>query len=56
MPNGLCFSPDEKRLYVNDRERALIRVYDVAADGRCGADKSSPKGWRPSKKRAGPTA
>ncbi len=33
MPNGLCFSPDEKLLYVNDTERALIRVYDVAADG-----------------------
>ncbi len=33
MPNGLCFSPDEERLYVNDTERALIRVYDVASDG-----------------------
>lgn len=33
MPNGLCFSPDEKRLYVNDSERHLIRVYDVAPDG-----------------------
>ncbi len=33
MPNGLCFSPDEKLLYVNDTERALIRVYEVAADG-----------------------
>ncbi len=32
-PNGLCFSPDEKRLYVNDSERALIRAFDVAADG-----------------------
>ncbi len=33
MPNGLCFSPDESLLYVNDTERALIRAYDVAADG-----------------------
>jgi len=33
MPNGLCFSPDEKRLYVNDTEQANIRVFDVAADG-----------------------
>src|ERR1700723_611610 len=33
MPNGLCFSPDESRLYVNDTARALIKVYDVAADG-----------------------
>jgi len=33
QPNGLCFSPDETRLYINDTGRALIRVYDVAADG-----------------------
>jgi gluconolactonase len=32
-PNGLCFSPDESRLYVNDTVRALIRVYDVRSDG-----------------------
>ena len=34
MPNGLCFSPDEKRLYVNDTEQANIRVFDVDGDGR----------------------
>jgi gluconolactonase len=33
MPNGLCFSPDESLLYINDTPSALIRVYDVAADG-----------------------
>jgi gluconolactonase len=33
MPNGLCFSPDESLLYINDTPRALIRVYDVADDG-----------------------
>lgn len=33
MPNGLCFSPDEKLMYVNDSERGLIRVYEVAPDG-----------------------
>ena len=33
QPNGLCFSPDESRLYINDSPRALIRVYDVRADG-----------------------
>ena len=33
QPNGLCFSPDESRLYINDTTRALIRVFDVAADG-----------------------
>jgi gluconolactonase len=33
MPNGLCFSPDESLMYVDDTPNALIRVYDVAADG-----------------------
>ena len=28
-PNGLCFSPDEKLLYVNCSRERLIRVYDV---------------------------
>jgi gluconolactonase len=29
QPNGLCFSPDEKRLYVNDTDQANIRLFDV---------------------------
>ncbi len=33
MPNGLCFSPDETRLYVNDTEQCNIRVFDVKSDG-----------------------
>lgn len=33
QPNGLCFSPDESLLYVNDSPRAHIRVFDVNADG-----------------------
>jgi gluconolactonase len=33
QPNGLCFSPDESLLYVNDTTHANIKVYDVAADG-----------------------
>jgi gluconolactonase len=33
MPNGLCFSPDETLLYIDDTPNARIRVYDVAADG-----------------------
>jgi gluconolactonase len=33
QPNGLCLSPDERRLYVNDSAAKLIRVFDVAADG-----------------------
>lgn len=33
QPNGLCFSLDEKRLFVNDTERQHIRVFDVRPDG-----------------------
>jgi gluconolactonase len=33
QPNGLCFSPDESLMYINDTPRALIRIYDVDADG-----------------------
>ena len=29
QPNGLCFSPDESLLYINDTTRAHIRVFDV---------------------------
>ncbi len=32
-PNGLAFSPDEKRLYVNDSRDHLINVYDVRENG-----------------------
>jgi gluconolactonase len=35
-PNGLCFSPDEKLLYVNCSRERLIRVYDVKPDGGLG--------------------
>ena len=33
QPNGLCLSPDETLLYVNDTTRAHIRAFDVAPDG-----------------------
>lgn len=33
QPNGLCFSRDERKLFVNDTEQAHIRVYEVSADG-----------------------
>ena len=33
QPNGLCFSPDETLLDVNDTTRAHIRMFDVAPDG-----------------------
>ena len=33
QPNGLCFSLDERRLFVNDTDRQHIRVFDVSEDG-----------------------
>jgi gluconolactonase len=53
-PNGLCFSPDEKRLYVADSGAPHeIRVYDVRKDGTvangrvfCVIDKGVPDGIR----------
>jgi gluconolactonase len=33
QPNGLAFSPDGKKFYVDDSEQRNIRVYDVTADG-----------------------
>ena len=32
-PNGLAFSPDEKRLYIDDSERRHIRIFGVNDDG-----------------------
>lgn len=33
QPNGLAFSPDGKRFYVDDDEQRNIHVYDVGRDG-----------------------
>jgi gluconolactonase len=33
LPNGLCFSPDESILYVNDSRRRHIRAFDVEPTG-----------------------
>jgi gluconolactonase len=32
-PNGLCFTRDEKVLYINDTARKHVRRFDVQADG-----------------------
>ena len=52
-PNGLCFSPDEKKLYVADSGRPRhIRVFEVTGDtvteGKvfCTIDKGGPDGIR----------
>ena len=34
QPNGLCFSPCERWMWVNDTVQANIRMFDVAADGQ----------------------
>ena len=31
-PNGICFSPDEKKLYVNESPKCRIYVWDVVDD------------------------
>jgi gluconolactonase len=36
QPNGLCFSPDESILYVNDSPRCHIKAFDISADGTVG--------------------
>jgi gluconolactonase len=33
LPNGLCFSPDERVLYINDTRRRHIRAFDVEPNG-----------------------
>ncbi|MDZ7658738.1 SMP-30/gluconolactonase/LRE family protein [Fodinibius sp.] len=37
LPNGIVFSPDESRLYVNDTRHNHIRVFDVNEDGSLGS-------------------
>jgi sugar lactone lactonase YvrE len=55
-PNGICFSPDEAILYVNDTRRKHIRAWDVRPDGSVcngrlfaetrGAEVGGPDGMR----------
>jgi gluconolactonase len=37
LTNGLGFSPDGRRLYHSDARANIVRVYDVASDGKVGA-------------------
>jgi gluconolactonase len=46
FPNGLCFSPDESILYVNDWQRHHIRAFDVASDGSLTNDRIFAKDIR----------
>jgi gluconolactonase len=33
QPNGLCFSPDGRKIYINDSERLHIRLFDLSEAG-----------------------
>ena len=54
QPNGLAFSPDEKKLYIADSGTPRhIRIFDVGTDGTlsngrvfCTIDKGGPDGIR----------
>lgn len=39
FPNGLCLSPDETVLYVNDTRRMHIRAFDLRPDGTLASDR-----------------
>lgn len=49
QPNGLCFSLDQRRLFINDTDNGHIRVFDVQADGSLsgGAVWATPSGDEP---------
>ena len=36
LPNGIVFSPDETKLYINDTKKSHIRVFEVKPDGNLG--------------------
>ena len=52
-PNGIAFSPDEKKLYVADSARALWFVFDVKKDGTLSPGKIFFDGTEVSKDRSG---
>jgi gluconolactonase len=39
QPNGLCFCPDESKLYINDTVQHLIRVFQVLPNGLLGTNR-----------------
>jgi gluconolactonase len=46
QPNGLCFSPDEKLLYVNDTVKCLIWAFEVNPDGSLSTGRMFASGIR----------
>ncbi len=39
QPNGLCFCPDESKLYINDTVQHLIRVFQTLPNGMLGTSR-----------------
>ena len=54
QPNGLCLSPDEKLLYVNDSAKKLIRAFNVAPDGSLSGERLFASEIRSSSQNGGP--
>src|ERR1700735_1824728 len=54
QPNGLCLSPDERLLYVNDSAKKLIRVFNVAPDGSLSGERLFASEIRSSSQSGGP--
>lgn len=48
-PNGIAFSPDEKKLYVSDSQAGHIRIFNVKPDGSLGNGRIFAKQKDPSK-------
>ena len=46
MPNGLCFSPDESLLYINDTTNAQVKVFQCNPDGSLRNGKLFAKGLK----------
>ncbi|MEL6372614.1 MAG: isochorismatase family protein [Pseudomonadota bacterium] len=46
QPNGLCLSPCEKFIWVNDTDQANIRIFDIAPDGKLVRDRIFASGIR----------
>ena len=44
QPNGLCFSPDESVLYVNDSSSRNVKAFEVAPDGSLGPSRIVAEG------------
>ena len=50
QPNGLCFSPCERWMWVNDTDQANIRMFDVAPDGQLSNGRIFASGIKDSQK------